>query len=84
MDTVIKYLKEEPDSSATYAYLADEPTMTNSRVEAMGTGSHTSYVKIATGFQNAYVFFVEYADCDRPKKITLLSNCTSITILLCS
>jgi len=55
MNHVYDYLDRSKETAAVYTYLSDLPTMTNSRVEAMGTGSHTSYVKIATGFQNAYV-----------------------------
>ncbi len=54
MDNVKARLNESAEKAATKIFLSDEPTMTNSRVEAMGTGSHTSYVKIATSFQNAF------------------------------
>ncbi len=58
-ENIMEHVKQDlntwPEKAATYSFLADEPTMTNSRVEAMGTGSHTSYVKIATGFQNSFV-----------------------------
>ena len=55
MEHVKSYLNNSKENAATYAFLSDAPTMTNSRVEALGTGSHTSYVKIATGFQNSNV-----------------------------
>ncbi len=54
MGNVKARLDESSEKSAVYVFLSEEPTMTNSRVEAMGTGSHTSYVKIATGFQNSF------------------------------
>lgn len=44
-----------PEKAGIYALLAKEPTMTNSRVEAIGTGSHPPYVKIAKSFQNSIV-----------------------------
>ena len=69
MENVIKYLNESNETAAVYAFIADEPTMTNSRLESIGTGSHTSYVKIATGFQNAFVFFARSIAIFRPKRI---------------
>ncbi len=80
MDNVKDYLQKSKETAATYIYLSDEPTMTNSRVEAMGTGSHTSYVKIATGFQNAFVSFRRFTLSNmhdvRLKRITSLSKFT--------
>jgi len=58
MDNVKQYLNDSKSTAATYIYYSEEPTMTNSRVESMGTGSHTSYIKIATGFQNAFVTYL--------------------------
>ena len=46
---------DTPEKAAIYTFLAKEPTMTNSRVEAMGTGSHPPYVKIAKSFKNSIV-----------------------------
>ena len=68
MKNVDKYLNDEKTNSAVHIIMSEEPTMTNSRVEAMGTGSHTSYVKIATGFQNALVIIYTNR---RPKKTIL-------------
>ena len=52
MVATMGYAQEEPAKAAIYTFLSGEPTMTNSRVEAMGTGSQPAYIKIATGFAN--------------------------------
>ena len=58
MENVKAMLKDSEGKAMTYIYYSEEPTMTNSRIESIGTGSHTSYLKIATGFQNAFVLFI--------------------------
>jgi hypothetical protein len=55
MQHAIRYGREDPIKGAIYTFLSKEPTMTNSRVEALATGSHPPYVKVATSFQNALV-----------------------------
>lgn len=55
MNFCINAIDTSPANAAAYSFLAKEPTMTNSRVEAMGTGSHPPYVKIAKSFQNSIV-----------------------------
>ena len=55
MTNAIRYAQADPTKGAIYTFISKEPTMTNSRVEAMGTGSHPPYVKVATSFKNALV-----------------------------
>jgi len=55
MQNVMQNLHQNPTKSAVYTLLAEMPTMTNSRAEAMGTGSHTAYIKLATSFQRPRV-----------------------------
>jgi hypothetical protein len=55
MENCMKASIQTPEKAAIYTFMSKEPTMTNSRVEALGTGSHPPYVKIATSFKNANV-----------------------------
>ncbi len=55
MKNVREQIAEFPKQSAVYTLLSEAPTMTNSRAEAMGTGSHTAYIKMATSFQRPRV-----------------------------
>eukprot|EP01022_Parablepharisma_sp_SALTPOND_P018289 TRINITY_DN297_c0_g1_i14.p1 TRINITY_DN297_c0_g1~~TRINITY_DN297_c0_g1_i14.p1 ORF type:complete len:783 (-),score=46.36 TRINITY_DN297_c0_g1_i14:1141-3489(-) len=47
--------ENEPTHAAIYTFLSAAPTMTNSRVEALGTGSQPPYIKIAKGFGRDFI-----------------------------
>jgi hypothetical protein len=55
MEHTLEYAREEPNKAAIYTFLSKEPTMTNSRAEALATGSNPPFLKVATSFKNAVV-----------------------------
>ncbi|MDR3549171.1 MAG: hypothetical protein P4M11_13080 [Candidatus Pacebacteria bacterium] len=50
MKNAMRRAAVEPNNAGIYKFMASAPTMTNTRVEALGTGSQPPYIKIAKGF----------------------------------
>ena len=60
MTNVINYVTNVQQSAATYTYYADEPTMTNPRITAIGTGTftlYTFYIKVIFTLLGQFVIF---------------------------
>jgi len=55
MKNVIELLKSQPAHTSVHTFLANAPTMTNSRVEALATGTQPPYIKIAKGFGSDHI-----------------------------
>eukprot|EP00826_Nyctotherus_ovalis_P016415 TRINITY_DN1474_c0_g1_i1.p1 TRINITY_DN1474_c0_g1~~TRINITY_DN1474_c0_g1_i1.p1 ORF type:complete len:943 (+),score=227.01 TRINITY_DN1474_c0_g1_i1:481-3309(+) len=53
MEIITNRTRNEPTHAAIYTFYSAAPTMTNSRVEALGTGSQPPYLTIATSFSHA-------------------------------
>ena len=52
--------EDQKYSCSIYAFLAHQPTMTFSRVEAFGTGSIPPFLKMAKSFQVENVYLCKY------------------------
>jgi predicted AlkP superfamily pyrophosphatase or phosphodiesterase len=46
MERVNKTLEDYPERASLYTFIAEEPTMSATRVEAMCTGSHPPFYKL--------------------------------------
>ncbi|MDR3547426.1 MAG: hypothetical protein P4M11_03985 [Candidatus Pacebacteria bacterium] len=50
MKNAMRHAAVEPNNAGIYTFMSTAPTMTNTRIEALGTGSQPPYIKIAQGF----------------------------------
>jgi len=53
MTLITSLAQDQPTRASIYTFHSAAPTMTNSRVEALGTGSQPPYLTIATSFSHA-------------------------------
>ena len=55
MTLITSRTQKEPNKAGIYTFYSAAPTMTNSRVEALGTGFQPPYITIATSFSHSMV-----------------------------
>ncbi|KAK9720191.1 mannose-ethanolamine phosphotransferase gpi13 [Basidiobolus ranarum] len=77
-----KYLKEQPENSFLFQYIADPPTSTLQRLQALTTGSLPTFIDVGNNFAGSAVLEDNLMDQlkKQGKRITFMGDDTWVTI----